>query len=77
MLGHEVGSRRPIGAHGTHGRAGECVPGGCGLEPALELDRRADASWTNLLLQPQWLQPWCARMRIRLPGTVIGMSELS
>ena len=60
----------------THGRAGKCVPGGVALDPALELDRKTDASWTNSLLLPRWSQPWCARMQMRLPGTVMVMSEL-
>ena len=46
------------------------------LDPALELDRKTDASWTNSLLLPRWSQPWCARMQMRLPGTVMVMSEL-
>ena len=67
---------RTVGAHGIHSCARQCISGTGELGAALWLDRGTDASWTNLSLQPQWLQPWCARMRMRLPGTVIVMSEI-
>ena len=64
MLGREARSRRTVSVHGTHNRARRCISGAGELGAALWLDRGTDASWTNLSLLPQWLQPGGAGLRL-------------